>query len=212
MHSNKRIRLSRNGEDEDASSESEMETGLNPEEDSDSVDVSDENASEADSIPTEDEIAVVQRSRKSKKTQKRKRRATSPSHFGSTLQNLLKTDVPSNAPLALKPSVAKLREEEVIETKARRLLEGEKKEKEEKCHVTDVIGGWGGESERSFRKVAQRGGECIKFLLQAVYSSALPSCQALQRHPASSNCGANYSRRSKNSARIWKAHLTCTSA
>lgn len=34
---------------------------------------------------------------------------------------------------------------------------GEKKEREDTGRVRDVIGGWGGESERAFRKVAQRG-------------------------------------------------------
>ena len=33
-----------------------------------------------------------------------------------------------------------------------------RKEKEEKGRIKDVIGGWGGESERALRKVAQRGG------------------------------------------------------
>ena len=32
-------------------------------------------------------------------------------------------------------------------------------EREEKGRVRDVIGGWGAESERALRKVAQRGGE-----------------------------------------------------
>lgn len=97
------------------------------------------------------------------KTQKRKRRATSPSQFGATLQSLLNTNAPSNLPLALKPSVAKRRADEVLEVKAKRFLDGEKKDKEEKNHISDVIGGWGGESERSLRKVAQRGGlfRCI---------------------------------------------------
>ena len=40
-----------------------------------------------------------------------------------------------------------------------------KKEKEEKSHLIDVIGGWGGENERALRKVAQRGGE-FNFLLK----------------------------------------------
>lgn len=122
---------------------------------------SDEDTSGEESISTEDEIEQAQRSTKSKKTQKRKRRATSPSQFGTTLQNLLNTSAPSNTPLSLKPSIAKQREEQIIEKKAKHLLEGERKEKEEKCHVADVIGGWGGESERSFRKVAQRGGEYL---------------------------------------------------
>lgn len=117
-------------------------------------------SSDSDSLGTEDEIAEAQRPTKSKKTQKRKRRATSPSQFGATLQSLLGTDAPTNLPLSLKPSVAKKRTEEILEVKAKKLLEGEKKEKEERNHVTDVIGGWGGESERSLRKVAQRGGTC----------------------------------------------------
>ncbi|PAV22353.1 hypothetical protein PNOK_0231000 [Pyrrhoderma noxium] len=110
-----------------------------------------------ESPDTDEEIANAQRQMKSKKTQKRKRRATSPSHFGAALESLLNTNAPSAAPLALKPSVTKRRADEALEIKAKKLLEGEKKEKEEKNHVADVIGGWGGESERSLRKVAQRG-------------------------------------------------------
>jgi len=110
-----------------------------------------------ESLDTGDEIAVAQRHVKSKKTQKRKRRATSPSQFGSTLLSLLNTDTPSNQPLSLNPSIAKQRANEVLETKAKKLLDGERKEKEERNHITDVIGGWGGESERALRKVAQRG-------------------------------------------------------
>ncbi|EJD03988.1 uncharacterized protein FOMMEDRAFT_146087 [Fomitiporia mediterranea MF3/22] len=112
---------------------------------------------DAESLSTEEEIAEAQRPIKSQKTQKRKRRATSPSRFGSTLQALLKTDAPTNQPLALKPSVAKRRTDEILEGKAKKLLEGEKKEREEKNHIQDVIGGWGAERERSLRKVAQRG-------------------------------------------------------
>lgn len=112
-----------------------------------------------ESMGTEDEIAFSQKAGKSKKTQKRKRRATSPSHFGSTLQSLLSTEAPSNQPLSLRPSIGKQRANEALEVKAKKLLEGERKEKEERNHVTDVIGGWGGESERAFRKVAQRGGK-----------------------------------------------------
>lgn len=116
-----------------------------------------------ESPDTDEEIANAQRQMKSKKTQKRKRRATSPSHFGAALESLLNTNAPSAAPLALKPSVTKRRADEALEIKAKKLLEGEKKEKEEKNHVADVIGGWGGESERSLRKVAQRGGICSSF-------------------------------------------------
>ena len=42
----------------------------------------------------------------------------------------------------------------------RKLLEGEKKEREEKGRVRDVIGGWGVEGECAVQKVAQRCGAC----------------------------------------------------
>lgn len=111
--------------------------------------------SEGSSLDTDDEIAQVT---KSKKTLKRKRRATEPSRFGATLQFLLDTDAPSTQPLSLKPSVARQRNDEKLELRAKKVLQIEKKEKEDKGRVTDVIGGWGGESERALRKVAQRGG------------------------------------------------------
>jgi hypothetical protein len=107
---------------------------------------------------TEDEIAEA-RLPKSKKTLKRKHRATDPSNFGATLQSLLKTDAPSGVPLSLKPSVARRQHDEKLELKAKKLLKGERKSKEEVGRIRDVIGGWGVESERSLRKVAQRGGE-----------------------------------------------------
>ena len=113
--------------------------------------------SEDDSPDTEDEIAAA-RASKSKKTLKRKRRATDPSNFGATLNALLSTDAPSSLPLSLKPSTARKRNEEKQELKAQKAQRIEKKEREDKGHVSDVIGGWGGESERALRKVAQRGG------------------------------------------------------
>lgn len=105
---------------------------------------------------TDDEIAQTRRA-KSKKTLKRKHRATDASNFGATLQSLLKTDTPSALPLSLKPSVVRKRNDEKLELKAKKLLKGEKKSKEEVGRIKDVIGGWGGESERTLRKVAQRG-------------------------------------------------------
>jgi len=107
---------------------------------------------------TEDEIAEA-RLTKSKKTLKRKHRATDPSNFGASLQSLLKTNAPSGLPLSLKPSAARRRNDEKLELKAKKLLKGERKSKEEVGRIRDVIGGWGGESERTLRKVAQRGGE-----------------------------------------------------
>lgn len=107
---------------------------------------------------TEDEI-VEARLAKSKKTLKRKHRATDPSNFAATLQSLLKTNAPSGVPLSLKPSVARRQHDEKLELKAKKLLKGERKSKEEVGRIRDVIGGWGVEGERSLRKVAQRGGE-----------------------------------------------------
>lgn len=113
------------------------------------------------SLDTDNEITGT-KIKKSKKTLKRKRRATEPSRFGATLQFLLDTDAPSTQPLSLKPSVARQRNDEKLELKAKKVLQIEKKEKEDKGRVTDVIGGWGGESERALRKVAQRGGKVFK--------------------------------------------------
>ena len=111
-----------------------------------------------ESPDTEDEIAEA-RLAKSRKTLKRKHRATDPSNFAATLQSLLKTNAPSGVPLSLKPSVTRRQHDEKLELKAKRLLKGERKSKEEVGRIRDVIGGWGVESERSLRKVAQRGGE-----------------------------------------------------
>jgi hypothetical protein len=115
-------------------------------------------ASSDGSLDTDNEITGTKFT-KSKKTLKRKRRATEPSRFGATLQFLLDTDAPSTQPLSLKPSVARQRNDEKLELKAKKVLQIEKKDKEDKGRVTDVIGGWGGESERALRKVAQRGGK-----------------------------------------------------
>jgi len=117
--------------------------------------------SAASSPDTEDEIANAQRKKKSKKTAKRKIRATEPENFGNTLEALLNTSVPGTtaAPLALKKSINKRKKDEKTEKIARKAMEGEKREHEEVGRVTDVIGGWGGESERALRKIAQRGGE-----------------------------------------------------
>lgn len=119
----------------------------------------DAGSSSAGSEPdTEDEIAGAKFA-KSKQTQKRKRRATDAVKFGATLQSLLTTNAPE-APLSLKPSVAKKRRDDKLEAKGKQVLQVERKEKEDRGRITDVIGGWGGEGERALRKVAQRGGVC----------------------------------------------------
>jgi hypothetical protein len=136
---------------------------------------------------TEHEIAEA-RPAKSKKTLKRKHRATDPSNFGATLQSLLETDAPSGLPLSLKPSTARRRNEEKHELKAKKLLRGEKKSKEQVGRIKDVIGGWGVEGERTLRKVAQRGGEVVLF------SSTVPSLKSFTDTITKlSNCSMPYS-------------------
>lgn len=122
--------------------------------------------SEAESQSTSDE--VLPKKQKSRQTSKRKIRATHASNFGATLQSLLETDAPSALPLSLKPSIARRKNDEKLESKAKKILQIEKKEKEDKGRISDVIGGWGGESERALRKVAQRGGldSAILFIRQ----------------------------------------------
>ncbi|KAF9496116.1 hypothetical protein BDN71DRAFT_1352279, partial [Pleurotus eryngii] len=123
----------------------------------------------SDSYDTEDEIATV---KKSLKTGKRKRRATEPNKFGDTLQSLLDTDVPSALPLSLKPSISRKHNDEKLELKAKKVLQTERKEQEDKGRIVDVIGGWGGENERALRKVAQRGVVKLFNLIQQSQASA----------------------------------------
>ena len=110
------------------------------------------------------------RTKKSQQTSKRKIRATRSSTFGTTLQSLLHTDTPSELPLSLKPSIARQRNDEKLESRARKVLQVQRKDKEDKGRIKDIIGGWGGESERALRKVAQRGGlswDCCSCSLRA---------------------------------------------
>jgi len=134
---------------------------------------------------TDDEIADGQRM-KSKKTLKRKRRATEPSHFGATLQSLLSTDAPSGLPLSLKPSVAHQKNEAKLELEAKKAIQIERKEKEERGRIRDVIGGWGGESERSLRKVAQRG---VVKLFNTIQQSQVATAEAKKEAKASRGTG-----------------------
>ena len=54
--------------------------------------------------------------------------------------------------------MARKKNDEKLEQRAKKALLFERKEKEDKNHISDVIGGWGAEGERALRKVAQRGG------------------------------------------------------
>lgn len=116
-----------------------------------------QSSAEEEEFNTDEEITSMKQ-QKSKKTLKRKRRATDSTNFGATLQSILGTDVPATGPLTLKPSSLRKRNDQLLESRAKRAMQVEKREGEEKGHVTDIIGGWGTENERALRKVAQRGG------------------------------------------------------
>lgn len=141
-----------------ADEESSDLEGVEPHEDevSDSSSSADSDADDDISPDTDTEIAAL-KPHKSKKTLKRKRRAIAPPHFAQALQSLLAAPAPS-APLG-----GKRRHDERLEARGRKVLVGERKEKEEKGHVRDVVGGWGAEGERALRKVAQRGGKSVFF-------------------------------------------------
>ncbi|KAL4069681.1 Rrp15p-domain-containing protein [Scleroderma yunnanense] len=115
----------------------------------------DSEAAQSSDEDTNDEIAAQPSKRRA--TSKRKRRATGPSQFGATLQSLLKTETTSTLPLSLKPSLARERNDAKLELKAKKMMLVERKEKEDRGRIRDVIEGWGAEGERSLRKVAQRG-------------------------------------------------------
>lgn len=139
------------------------DSGLDKSSDEDQWVSEDEDGSVASSSPdTDTEIALAKVAKKSKKTAKRKLRATSPSQFGQTLETLLNTSAPGEVPLSLKPSIGKKRNEQKLDVRTQKAVEREKKEHEEIGRVRDVIGGWGGENERALRKVAQRGGELFR--------------------------------------------------
>ncbi|KAH6917479.1 Rrp15p-domain-containing protein [Coprinopsis sp. MPI-PUGE-AT-0042] len=123
---------------------------------------------------------------KSKKTMKRKIRATGASTFGATLQNLLQTEAPSSLPLSLKPSIARKHQDTKLELKAKKVLQLEKKEQEDKRRIKDVIGGWGGESERALRKVAQRG---VVKLFNAIQQSQNTVAEAAEEAKAAKGSG-----------------------
>ncbi|KIJ45526.1 hypothetical protein M422DRAFT_166143 [Sphaerobolus stellatus SS14] len=131
----------------------------------------------SDGSPNTDTEITNAKGQKSRKTMKRKRRATSPSRFGATLEELLDTKAPAGvaAPLSLKPGVSRRQKEEKLERGAQKILDVEKKEREEKSRIRDVIGGWGMEGERALRKVAQRG---VITLFNAIQQSQMTAEEA----------------------------------
>ncbi|TFK41251.1 Rrp15p-domain-containing protein [Crucibulum laeve] len=138
-----------------------------------------DSGSEDAGTSSDSEDEVVPKRQKSKQTTKRKIRATAPSNFGATLQSLLNTDAPSALPLSLKPSIARKRNDEKLELRAKKVLQVERKEKEDKGRIRDVIGGWGGESERALRKVAQRGVVKLFNMIQQSQSSASATAEEM---------------------------------
>ncbi|KAJ7596948.1 Rrp15p-domain-containing protein [Mycena floridula] len=126
---------------------------------------------------SEDEIHAL-KPQKSQHTKKRKIRASRPSAFADTLQSLLKTETPTVLPLSLKPSLGRRRNDEKLELKAKKVLQIEKKELEDKGRIQDIIGGWGGERERALRKVAQRG---VVQLFNAVQQSQITTSIAVEK-------------------------------
>ncbi|KAJ7038287.1 CTLH/CRA C-terminal to lish motif domain-containing protein [Mycena alexandri] len=121
---------------------------------------------------SDDEHIEGMKPQKSRQTKKRKIRASGTTTFGATLQSLLSTDAPSALPLSLKPSLGRKRNDEKLELRAKKVLQVERKEKEDKGRIVDVIGGWGGESERALRKVAQRGVVKLFNVIQQSQASA----------------------------------------
>ncbi|KAJ7169798.1 Rrp15p-domain-containing protein [Mycena filopes] len=121
---------------------------------------------------SDDEHIEGMKPQKSRQTKKRKIRASGTTTFGATLQSLLSTEAPSTLPLSLKPSLGRKRNDEKLELRAKKVLQVERKEKEDKGRIADVIGGWGGESERALRKVAQRGVVKLFNVIQQSQASA----------------------------------------
>lgn len=89
---------------------------------------------------------------------------------------LTRNQVQSANILALAPSIKKTISARALESRARRVLQKSREDKEDKGRVRDVIGGWAGredgiggqEWERKLRKTAQKGG-------QSLLPSSLPS-------------------------------------
>ncbi|KAG6381103.1 Rrp15p-domain-containing protein [Boletus reticuloceps] len=167
MSTNKRVKLAEGGKD-DSNDDSQL---------SGSSDGEDAGHSSQEGSQNIEDKTEGQRM-KSKKTLKRKRRATEPLHFGETLQSLLNTDAPSGLLLSLKPSVARQKNDAKLELEAKKVIHIERKEREERGRIRDVIGGWGGESERSLRKVAQRG---VVKLFNTIQQSQLAAAAAEKR-------------------------------
>ncbi|TKY90597.1 hypothetical protein EX895_000595 [Sporisorium graminicola] len=141
--------------------------------------VSLEGGDDNDEPDTEDEIEAAKGAgSKSKKTAKRKRRATSPTSFGTALEGLLgiapstsvdvlelaeeedeaskkgkkkaktgastsRSEASVPAILSLAPHLRRSAQSTTLSARAARIALEQKRRREERCHVKDVIGGWG---------------------------------------------------------------------
>jgi len=85
-----------------------------------------------------------------------RRRALSPEAFGANLSALLAAPAPSTAQLAaqLRRPAKQAHEAELLERRALRVVQSQKHERQERCHVRDVIGGWQPRPQRPFAEWA----------------------------------------------------------
>jgi len=172
---------------------------------SDHHDTSERSPSEPDTDEAIDDFKRV----KSKNTSKRKIRATAPSNFGATLQSLLNTDAPTTLPLSLQPSIVQRHGHEKLEKRAKKALQMKKKEEEAKGRIRDVIGGWGAESERGLRKVAQRGGVYLRCSQLVYFAHNFLSREIVQCCSADAYSSSSSRRGSKSRSWFGKTYVSC---
>ncbi|WFD32808.1 hypothetical protein MSPP1_003859 [Malassezia sp. CBS 17886] len=168
---------------------------------------------------TDDEINQRD-TKRSKKTQKRKRRAVSPTAFGETLEALLRPQeaaAPTPASiLSLAPSIRRTANATTLRAKAARLALDHRRQREERAHVKDVIGSWGPPGmlpgtdaqaptawmdgggakgyERKLRKVAQRGVVKLFNAIRAAQTTSAEDVDKARAQPKSQRTNALGSR------------------
>ena len=154
----------------------------------------------------------------------RKRRAVSPTALGETLEGLLgqsKEEAPAQSSiLSLAPSVRRTANTTTLRAKAARMALEQRREREEKAHVRDVIGEWGPPGalpghdlaldtpqsvewmeqggakgyERRLRKVAQRGVVKLFNAIRAAQETSVDDvdkARALKRKSSKTNALGN---------------------
>lgn len=144
-------------------------------------------------------------------TAERKRRAVSPGAFGEALEQLLgvgDTQRSEEQPeardgiLSLAPGIRKTANASTMRAKAARLMLEQRRQREERAHIKDVIGEWGPPGvqtssgpvyteamdvwlqqggtkgyERRLRKTAQRGGTCASLTIVVKLFNAIRAAQ-----------------------------------